>query len=172
MMQRRIGLACLAIAVGATLLLAGCMESTNTGTNKPTTTRTYVGETVTFDEGAQQTMSIGALPAIADSDVKVHWEMPEGLVRVEGSLSWSDTGWDLQFDLGTGECPHSGTALNTTTGSNSPLTLTFEAEAGGNLAAGRWFLHAKCLNAEEHRLGSLTLTFACTIYHIEETTEG
>lgn len=115
------------------------------------------GEEVSFDEGAEQTMTID--PAV-DSHVKVHWTMPSAVKKVIGVLFWDNTEFKMQLDLGTGNCPHSGQSACNATSDTSPVMAQYpETAVSGTLGEGMWFSHAGPTNDADLVGKTAKLTF-------------
>ncbi len=82
-----------------------------------------------------------------EQHLRYHWDMPAGVKRVLGILSFTGAGFELELALGTGTCPHHGTAVAKQVGSTSPITLVHEAAA--TLEPAQWFAHVRLLNPEK-----------------------
>jgi hypothetical protein len=93
------------------------------------------------------------VPASGDVyDEKGHVSMPSGRHKAMAWLYWTcDTSWHLGFDIGTGNCPHSGQLLAEAEADAAlgPLELSYEAPTG-TLRTGTWFAHVRFLGAADH----------------------
>lgn len=87
-----------------------------------------------------------------DTDTKDHWDMPEGMVAVVATLSWESSGWDIEFSIGTGECPDSGMIYDMDSASAGPVTVVYVINEDEDvLATGQWFFHIRYDNVDQHR---------------------
>ena len=120
-------------------------------------------------DGSSGTISIPMVGAsVLETDVKHHWEMPEGIVKLGTTLTWS-SGWELEYSTGTGECPHSGEMLAVDTSSSGSITIVYEADEGDTLVTGTWFVHAAVPDINAHRGESMDYTMEVTIFSLPAT---
>ncbi|MDG6219867.1 MAG: hypothetical protein QCI38_00275 [Candidatus Thermoplasmatota archaeon] len=111
-----------------------------------------------FTDGNSGTINIPLVGAsVMETDVKHHFDMPEGMTKVEVTFTW-DPAWELTLDIGLGNCPHSGTLLETYTCSSGTHTLVFEDVEG--LETGQWFAHIKVTDVNAHRGESCTYSMS------------
>lgn len=128
-----------------------------------------VAQSVQLDEGNTGTISIPLVGTIVtETDVKHHWTMPNGVVMVEATLTWS-SGWELEFSTGTGGCPNSGEKLASATSSSGSITITYEADEGDTLITGQWFVHISVPDVNSHRGESMDYTMEVTLYSLPAT---
>lgn len=98
-----------------------------------------------------------------DNHIKHHWEMPVGIKKVVGILAWDNAEFKMKFDIGTGNCPHSGTTAAFIESDTSPVILEFDA--GGALTTGQWFAHTGAIN--EADLGGKTTQVSFDVFLLQ-----
>ena len=104
---------------------------------------------VQCDEGNSGTLQVPLVGArLVNSDQKHHWDMPSNITTVVATLTWQDTSWELEFSIGTGDCPDNGVAKASTSGSGGSLTIEYGEE---QLEEGQWFAHVRCPSPESKR---------------------
>ena len=87
-----------------------------------------------------------------DTDTKDHWDMPDGMIAVVATLNWEASGWDIEFSIGTGECPDSGMIYDMDSASEGPITVEYIiGEDEEALETGQWFFHIRYDNVDQHR---------------------
>ncbi len=117
-------------------------------------------EMMALDEGESGDFAIPYVGVnVLETDVKHHWDMPADKIKVRAMVNWQGTGWDFNFDIGVGECPHSGEARNSTSGDSGELVLEYSAADGEVLDEGQWFVHLGDPDVASHRGESTTYTF-------------
>jgi hypothetical protein len=122
---------------------------------------------VTCDEGNEGVLSIPLIGAqFLETHAKHHWNMPSNQSKVVAVLEWSDTSWDLEFAVGIGDCPDSGEAKASVTGSTGLLEVEFVSDE--DLSQEQWFIHVACNNLDAHRGESLSYSFTVTLYECGE----
>ena len=115
------------------------------------------------DEGNQGSVDVPYVGInFVDTDTKHHWDMTGEELVVIAVLNWDDQSFNLQFDIGTGECPHSGETKVADSGSSGQLMLRYDDELG--LDEMQWFAHVKCLNPEENRGSSCCYTMQIVLF--------
>ncbi len=125
------------------------------------------GVSIKCNEGNSGTIQIPFIGLqFLETDEKHHWDMEDGIKKVVARLEWTDTSWQFEFSIGTGECPDSGQAKESGSGNNGTIILNYGDEEG--LAEGQWFAHIRSLDKESHRgeecKYSLTITvFECAM---------
>ena len=97
-----------------------------------------------------------------DTDQKHHWDMEADTKKVVARLEWSDPSWELEFSIGTGECPDSGQAKESGSGDNGTIILKYSDEEG--LAEGQWFAHIRGLDKESHRGEECKYSLTITVF--------
>ncbi len=97
-----------------------------------------------------------------ETDTKHHWQMPTNQTIIIAVLNWGDPSFNMQFDIGTGECPHSGETKATESGATGQLVVRFDDEVG--LDETQWFAHVKCLSLDEHRGSSCEYTMQIMLF--------
>lgn len=123
---------------------------------------TNEGERITCNEGDSGTMQIPLIGVqFTETDEKHHWDMEEGIGKVVAKLQWSDTSWEFEFSIGTGECPDKGVEKMSESGNNGTIVLTYKEE---NLPQEEWFAHIRCISPENHRGGNCDYTIEVTIF--------
>lgn len=122
---------------------------------------------VTLDEGNTGTISIPIVgAAIVETDVKKHWDMPSNITKVTANLTWDKSGWDLEFSIGTGECPDNGETKASKEGNNGIISIEYSA-INGTLEEGQWFAHVRVKDPTSHRGDSLDFTITVVLYQIK-----
>jgi hypothetical protein len=107
---------------------------------------------------------------LQEVDVKHHWTSgTDGASRVIAVLLWEipegDDPWEIQVDVGTGYCPHSGTSYAASEIIDaSPIELDVEPEDGFP-ASTQLFVHMKPVDALYHLGG--TLPYSVRTYTFE-----
>ena len=96
-----------------------------------------------------------------DTDQKHHWDMEADNKKVVARLEWTDTSWEFEFSIGTGECPDSGEAKKAGSGNNGTIIISFTEE---DLAEGQWFAHIRSLDKENHRGENCDYSFTITVF--------
>jgi len=125
------------------------------------------GTPVSLTEGNTGSISIPLVGIqVLDTDEKHHWDMPPETVKVKATLTWEDTSWELDFAIGTGECPHSGTTLASAADSSGSITLEYEAD-GEALEEGQWFAHVAAPDADSHRGESVSYSIDVELFPAE-----
>lgn len=116
------------------------------GTDTDTCQVEVNGTAVDTDEGNTGTIRIihGA-----DNDKRHHWDMPENVVMVVATLKWDAEDWELEYSIGTGECPENGEALASDSSTDGYITVQYNSESGF-LETTQWFAHVRTLNEDEH----------------------
>jgi hypothetical protein len=106
---------------------------------------------VKCDEGNQGTIEIPYLGInVIDTDTKHHWQMPTNQTIVIAVLNWNNPAFNMQFDIGTGTCPHSGETMATESGNTGQLVVRYDDLELG-LDETQWFAHTKTINIDELR---------------------
>lgn len=85
-------------------------------------------------------------------DAKAHVDVPAGMKKATVYFRWKGaTAWTLGFDMGTGECPDSGTKLASKdeAGAEGISEVTHSMDAG--LTAGQWFGHVRFPEGGNHK---------------------
>lgn len=85
-------------------------------------------------------------------DAKAHVDVPAGMKKAMVYFRWKGTtAWTLGFDIGTGECPDSGTKLASKdeAGAEGISEVTHSMDAG--LTAGQWFGHVRFPEGGNHK---------------------
>jgi len=115
------------------------------------------------DGGGRMTMSIPLVgTAFVETDVKDHYTMPAGIMKVIVNISWDKSGWDLNLAVGTGDCPDNGVVKASQKNVNAgPVVLEFKAD-GEALPEGQWFVHAACNDPGAHRGETLIFSYTVT----------
>jgi len=113
--------------------------------------------------GAVQIPIIGM--AFMETDEKHHWDMDAGMNLIVAKLYWEDTSWDMEFSIGTGECPDQGVEKKSATGNNGTIILDYSEDG---LPEGEWFAHIKSMNAAEHRGESCEYSIDITVFKCDE----
>lgn len=102
------------------------------------------GTIVTFYDGAGNGLySIPANWAELDLHQKFHFDMPTGVTEVMAIGQWYDTAWEMEVDLGTGFCPHSGVTQVEQIDDGGQIVLSYLAADHGvtEFVEEEWFLH-------------------------------
>jgi len=133
--------------------------SSGNGTNATN----QLSDQLATDGGGRMTMTVPLVgTAFVETDVKDHYTMPAGIMKVIVNISWDKSGWDLNLAIGTGDCPDNGAALASQANVNSgPVALEFKAD-GEALQEGQWFVHAACNDLNSHRGESVTFSYTVT----------
>ena len=102
------------------------------------------GTVVTFTDGSGT--GLYAIPANwADLDLhqKFHFDMPTGVTEIMAIGQWYDTAWEMEADLGTGFCPHSGETQVEQIDDGGQIVLHYSAADHGvtEFVEEEWFLH-------------------------------
>jgi hypothetical protein len=113
------------------------------------------GEVVQFDETPalgdamlQATFEVPANWTTQEIDLKWHWTMAAGVNRVLAVMLFDPTvGFEFNYSVGTGWCPHSGVKLADLTESDGEILL--DHAPGAALAEGQWFVHVGSTNAAD-----------------------
>lgn len=132
------------------------------GTGEDTCQIEVKGTSIETDEG--NTGEIRIIPG-ADNDKKHHWDMPGDVTRVVATLSWDEEDWDLEYSVGTGECPENGEAMTSDTSSKGYIIIQYDS-AEGFLQEEQWFAHVRTMNEDEHGVTDtcdyeITVTLCC-----------
>ncbi|MBU3901984.1 MAG: PKD domain-containing protein [Candidatus Thermoplasmatota archaeon] len=132
------------------------------GTGKDTCQIEVKGTSIETKQG--NTGEIRIIPG-ADNDKKHHWDMPGDVTRVVATLSWDEEDWNLEYSVGTGECPHNGEAMVSDTSSDGYIIIQYYS-AEGFLQEEQWFAHIKTMNEDEHGVTDtcsyeITVTLCC-----------
>ncbi len=113
---------------------------------------TLVRPVAVVNDGTVQAFSDGAgsglyaIPANwADLDLhqKFHIDMPSGVTEIMAIGQWYDVTWEMETDLGTGFCPHSGVTLMEQIDEGGQTILGFTAADHGvtEFVEEQWFIH-------------------------------
>jgi len=131
-------------------------------TNRTNETR-QLSDTLATDGNNRMTMTIPLVgTAFVETDVKDHYNMPAGIMKVIVNISWDKAGWDLNLAIGTGDCPDNGAVKASQANVKSgPVALEFKAD-GEALQEGQWFVHAACNDPGSHRGESVTFSYTVT----------
>ncbi|MCG2825756.1 MAG: PKD domain-containing protein [Thermoplasmatales archaeon] len=131
------------------------------GTGEDTCQIEVKGTSIETNEG--NTGEIRIIPG-ADNDEKHHWDMPDNVIRVVATLSWDEEDWNLEYSVGTGECPHEGETMTFETSDSGYIIIQYDA-VEGFLHEEQWFVHIKTINEDEHKLDTcdyeITVTLCC-----------
>ncbi|MEM3341176.1 MAG: hypothetical protein QW728_00630 [Thermoplasmata archaeon] len=101
---------------------------------------------------------------ISEVETKDHFTMPAGMKKVEVTITWTGSGWDLELLIGTGECADSGEVMASGKGNAGNITVSYEAEGNDTLQEGQWFIIVRCSNMNEHIRESLTINENVLVY--------
>lgn len=124
---------------------------------------------IPLDEGQTGSLDVPLVGLrIVDTDVKHHWEMPQNISGVRVNLTCTDSSWDVELTIGTGDCPHSGIAMNTTNGPSGDLSIEYWAMGEESLQTEQWFCHIAVNDITSHRGESLNYVFEITLFSYEE----
>ncbi len=124
---------------------------------------------VSLNEGASGSIEIPLIGAnFVDTDVKHHWDMSNNVTKVMVNVTLSGPSRTIELSTGTGDCPHSGEMLASTTGSEDMLSVTFEAEANSTLQETMWFCHLALSNQGSHRGDTINYVFTVTLFSYGE----
>lgn len=159
------------------VLASGCLDeegSDGRPLDMGSENKNLVSIPIALDEGQTGTISIPFLGVnFLDTDVKHHWNMPTNVSGVRVNLTWQDQGWDLELATGTGECPHQGTLLASSTGSSGELSVEYFAGENETLQNIQWFAHIAVMDASSHRGDSMDFIFEVTLLtYDKEACEG
>jgi len=113
------------------------------------------GEVVQFDETpdlgtafVQTDFEVPANWTTQDIDLKWHWTMPAGITRTLAVMIFdASVGFEFNYSVGTGWCPHSGVKQAELTESDGEILVDHDADAA--LAEGQWFVHVGSTNAAD-----------------------
>jgi hypothetical protein len=113
------------------------------------------GEVVVFDEtsglGPEFVGADFQVPedwTTQEIDLKWHWTMPAGMNRVLAVMLFDATvGFDFNYSVGTGWCPHSGIKQAELTENDGEILL--DHAPGAALTEGQWFVHVGSTNAAD-----------------------
>lgn len=104
--------------------------------------------TVVLDSSGRLSIPKNYQPGM-EVDVKYNWELPANVGKIVGLLTWEEPNWNLEYSIGTGECPHKGTILSSGETELCAIALSYMGKE--NLDEGTlWFSHIKPLNPQEH----------------------
>jgi hypothetical protein len=162
----------LLLVITFSLLLSGCIgkdEGGNEGPIDGEETGTMTSHPIGLDEGQTGDMSIPLIGVnFVDTDVKHHWDMPQNVTGVRVNVSWSGASWDVELAIGTGDCPHSGMQLNSSTGGGGQLSTEFWVHKDDSLDMTQWFCHLTLPDPGAHRGESINYVFEVTLFSYEE----
>ena len=113
------------------------------------------GTVVVFDETPalgdaflQATFEVPSDWTTQEIDLKWHWTMPAGMNRVLAVMLFDATvGFEFNWSVGTGWCPHSGVKQADLTESDGEILV--DHAPGTALAEGQWFAHVGSTNAAD-----------------------
>ena len=112
------------------------------------------GQAVAFDEAPELVGFLQAdfvVPAnwtTQEIDLKWHWTMPAGITRVLAVMIFdASVGFEFNYSVGTGWCPHSGVKQAELTESDGEILV--DHAPGAALAEGQWFVHVGSTNAAD-----------------------
>ena len=105
-----------------------------------------------------------------EPETKDHFNMPSGMQKVEVTITWSGSGWDLELLTGTGECADSGEVLASGKGSTGNITVSYTASGNETLQEGQWFIMVRCSNMDQHIRESLTINEKVLVYPASSST--
>lgn len=105
------------------------------------------GSEVFFKDGSDGKITV-PIGGYQDQHHRHHWDMPDGIKRILGVLTWPGDGFELELAVGTGTCPHHGRSLAQTQGGRSPLSLVYEPRDRKSADVTQWFAHVRLLNPE------------------------
>jgi len=136
---------------------------TPAGGNNGTNGTGAISDTLATDGNNRMTMTVPLVgTAFVETDVKDHYTMPAGIMKVIVNISWDKSGWDLNLAIGTGDCPDNGVVKASQNNVNAgPVALEFKAD-GEALDDGQWFVHAACNDPNSHRGESVTFSYTVT----------
>jgi len=103
-----------------------------------------------------------------ETDEKHHWDMEAENKKVVARLEWTDTSWEFEFSIGTGECPDSGVEKESGSGDNGTIIISYAEE---DLAEGQWFAHIRALDKESHRGEECKYSLTITVFKCGGHTE-
>ncbi len=159
------------VAIVGFVLTAGCIEDEERNEDDTGEEGELVLHVlgVPLDEGEVGTMSIPLIGVnFVDTDVKHHWNMPSNVTGVMVNVSWTGDPWDVEFSIGIGDCPHSGTAVNSTSGSNDQLSIQYWVSGEDTLDETQWFCHLGLENPASHRGESIDYLFEVYLFTYDE----
>lgn len=127
------------------------------------------GQAATLGGGGKGTQSIPANydpAAPGEIDAKLHWTNPAGIHRFVGVLEWQlpaeQSPWELEFAMGSGECPDNGAIIGKPVASTTSPILVEALPTGTQVQAGMHFAHVKPKDAVAHK--GQSLPFAMRVY--------
>jgi len=154
------------------LVLSGCLGSGDDDGNDDTlleVEKHLSSAVIPLDEGQTGSLDVPLVGLMfVDTDVKHHWDMPQNISGIRVNLTCSDPSWDVELAIGTGDCPHSGMAMNTTNGPSGELSIEYWVTGDDSLQTGQWFCHIASNDMTSHRGESLNYVFEATLFSYEE----
>jgi hypothetical protein len=105
------------------------------------------GSEIFFKNGSSGKVEV-PLTGYEHQHLRYHWDMADGVKKVVSILVWDEPGFDLEFALGRGTCPHHGTTAAEKRSTSSPIIVTHAAPEGQSLPTGQWFAHVRLKNPQ------------------------
>ncbi len=159
------------VAIVGFVLTAGCIEDDERETDDSGEEGELVLHIlgVPLDEGETGTMSVPLIGVnFVDTDVKHHWNMPVNITGVMVNVSWTGDPWDVELSIGIGDCPHEGTAVNSTSGSDNQLSIQYWAGGEDTLDETQWFCHLGLEDPSSHRGETIDYLFEVYLFSYDE----
>ncbi len=155
------------------ILTAGCIgggdEDGATSKGTDDLVLELISHPIALEEGQTGSLDVPFIGInFLDTDVKHHWDMPANVTGVMVNVTCSPSSWNIELSIGTGDCPHSGKAMNTTNGNSGELSVQFWTRGNNSLELGQWFCHIAPEDASSHRGQSLQYVFEVTLFSYEE----
>jgi hypothetical protein len=128
-----------------------------------------VEEEITLEEGNSGTITIPWVGVnFRNTDEKHHWDMPSGVLKVVATLTWYEEGWELDFSIGVGDCPHHGERKNGSVEDDGEIVVEYTDPGGEPLEEGEWFAHISTVNKNEKRGESCDYIIKIVVYRLEK----